>query len=238
MSQHTASNWAASADGHRTLAERAVAALHEGIVSGELVAGQRLRIEELAAALNMSHLPIREAIRELESRGLVEHIPHRGARVTELSITDAVQIYDARLLIEPEIIRRAAEHFSEAEAEAARAALARHTEVSDESRRVETWQTHTDFHFALYEPCGSAWLLRVIKPLWETSQRYRLTIPAVNAEQRRVESAVEHKEMLDACIANDGDRAARTLFDHLVKSANLITTHMNGSVSFQPWSER
>ncbi|HVW30027.1 MAG TPA: GntR family transcriptional regulator [Polyangiaceae bacterium] len=237
MSSHAASSWASSGDGHRTLAERALAALHEGIVSGELAAGQRLRIEELAAALNMSHLPIREAIRQLESRGLVEHIPHRGARVTELSVADAVQIYDARLLIEPEILRRAAERFTDDDVAAARTALARHNEVSAGDRRVETWQTHTEFHFALYDPCGSPWLLRVVKPLWETSQRYRLTIPAVNAEQRRVESAVEHEEMLLACSARDGERAAKALYDHLVRSANLITTHMDGTATFRAWSE-
>src|SRR4029453_19191025 len=110
------SNWSPSAGGHRTLAERAFSALHAGIVSGELAPGQRLRIDELADALEVSHLPIREAIRQLENRGLVQHTTHPGARVTELSLDDLRQLYDARLLIEPEVIRRAAVEFTDADA--------------------------------------------------------------------------------------------------------------------------
>ncbi|HVC88962.1 MAG TPA: GntR family transcriptional regulator [Gaiellaceae bacterium] len=225
-------DWATSGSGFRTLAERAFAALHKGIVSGELAAGQRLRIEELAAALGMSHLPIREAIRQLGNQGLVEHIPHRGARVTELSLADLVELYDARLILEPELIRRGAHAFTEADAKAARAALDRHVAAGEQDLRVEAWQAHTDFHFTLYRPCGSAWLIRLVTPLWESSQRYRLTMSTLNAEQRRLEAAVEHEEILAACVANDGDRAAALLHDHLVKSANLITDQMGGERAF------
>ena len=64
MSEPASTAWAPSAGGHRTLAERAFSALHDGIVSGDLAPGQRLRIDELAVALQVSHLPIREAIRQ------------------------------------------------------------------------------------------------------------------------------------------------------------------------------
>src|SRR5262245_5813199 len=126
--------WAPSSGGHRTLAERAFSALHAGIVSGELAPGKRLRIDELADALQVSHLPIREAIRQLESRGLVQHTPHRGARVTELSLDDLRQLYDARLLIEPEVIRRAAIEFTDDDASVARELLDLYTLGS---RRLE-----------------------------------------------------------------------------------------------------
>ena len=98
----TTEGWAAIGDSHRTLAERAFSALRRGIVSGELAPGQRLRIEEIAAAMNVSHSPVREAIRQLESHGLVEHVPHRGSHVTGLSLDDLAQLYDARLHVEPE----------------------------------------------------------------------------------------------------------------------------------------
>jgi DNA-binding GntR family transcriptional regulator len=225
--------WAAAAlDGHRTLAEKAYAALHEAIVSGALAPGERLRIEELASALGMSHLPIREAIRQLESRGLVEHTPHRGGRVTEISLDDLRELYDARLLIEPDIIARAAENFSNEDAQIARAALARHDEASKQGQMTEIWASHTAFHFALYAPCRSSWLVRLITPLWESSQRYRMTMPALNSETRRKEALREHKKMLAACEAHDGARAATLLHNHLVKTANLITDQMGGEVLF------
>jgi DNA-binding GntR family transcriptional regulator len=72
--------------GHRTLAEKAYESLHAAIITGRLRPGARLPIEELAEHLDMSPMPIREAVRRLDAVGLVENIPHRGARVTELSV--------------------------------------------------------------------------------------------------------------------------------------------------------
>src|ERR1700727_1107831 len=99
---------------HRTLAEKAFDTLHSAIVTGQLRPGARLPIEELAERLEMSPMPIREAVRRLHAAGLVKNIPHRGARVTELSITDLAEVYEARLALEVPAIRHAAEHFSPA----------------------------------------------------------------------------------------------------------------------------
>src|SRR5579864_1450561 len=99
--------------GHRTLAEKAFESLHEAIITGQLRPGTRLPIEELAGVLEMSPMPIREAVRRLDSAGLVENIPHRGARVTDLSITDLAEVTEARLALEVLAIRRAAERFDD-----------------------------------------------------------------------------------------------------------------------------
>ena len=82
-----------SGRGHRTLAEKAFETLHAAIITGQLRPGARLPIEELAEVLEMSPMPIREAVRRLDAAGLVENIPHRGARVTELSVTDLAEVY-------------------------------------------------------------------------------------------------------------------------------------------------
>jgi len=228
----SAAAWAPSAGGHRTLAERAFSALHEGIVSGQLAPGQRLRIDQLAGALDMSHLPIREAIRQLENQGLVQHTPHVGARVTELSLDDLRQLYDARLLIEPEVIRRSATEFNDADAAVARELLDRYTLGSERLEPAALWQAHTDFHFALYTACRSSWFMRLVTPLWESSQRYRLSIPTLSAAQRNAEAALEHEELLTACVTHDPERAAVVLHDHLVKTANLIIGEMGGDLTF------
>src|SRR5450432_2950146 len=107
-----------SARGHRTLAEKAFETLHIAIVTGRLRPGARLPIEELAGVLEMSPMPIREAVRRLDADGLVENIPHRGARVTELSVTDLEEVYEARLALESLAIRRAAERFDAEHADA------------------------------------------------------------------------------------------------------------------------
>src|SRR6478736_5938002 len=106
--------------GHRTLAEKAFETLHQAIITGQLRPGTRLPIEELAEVLEMSPMPIREAVRRLDAAGLVENIPHRGARVTDLSVIDLSEVYEARMALEVLAIRRAAERFQDADEEAAR----------------------------------------------------------------------------------------------------------------------
>ncbi len=225
--------WAAAASkAPRTLAGQAFDALHAAIVNGDIAPGERLRIESLAAMLGMSHLPIREAIRQLESVGLVAHVPHRGASVAGISLDDLRQLYEARLLIEPAIIAIAARNFTAADADAASEALERQAEAERSHAGSEIWAAHTEFHFALYRASRATWLLRLAQPLWDSSQRYRMTIAPLSSEQRRREAHREHKQMLAACVKGDDEGAALVLHNHLVKTANLITDQMNGEHVF------
>jgi DNA-binding GntR family transcriptional regulator len=216
--------------GHRTLAERAFAAVHEAIVTGMVEPGERLPIEDLAEVLDMSPMPIREALRQLDSVGLVENIPHRGARVTGLSIDDLREVYEARLALEPIAVRHAAERFTEADAELARDRLDRHVKAYKRGPAREIWSTHTAFHFALYEAARSRWMNRLIRPLWETSERYRFAMLPIraNLEQRQF----EHQRILEACIEHRPAAASRELYNHLARTANLIAVEMAGEDLF------
>ena len=218
------------AGGHRTLAERAFATLHEAIVTGVLPPGERLPIEELAEILEMSPMPIREALRLLDSVGLVENIPHRGARVTELSIGDLREVYEARLALEPLAVRHAAERFSQENAARAADRLEAHVRAYRHRDVGLVWSTHTAFHFALYDAAKSRWMSRLIHPLWETSERYRFAMLPVrlNLEQRRL----EHERILQACIDHEPETAARELHNHLARTANLIAAQMGSGDLF------
>jgi DNA-binding GntR family transcriptional regulator len=218
------------AGGHRTLADRAFAALHDAIVAGHLAPGERLPIEELGLALGMSAMPIREALRRLDAAGLVENIPHRGARVTELSIADLAEVYEARLALEPLAVRRAAQRFTAGHAALAVERLAALNELPDDNS-PETWAAHTAFHFALYDAAESAWLTRLIRPLWETSQRYRL---AVRVARKLDTRRSEHDAILRACIDHDAERAASSLHEHLITTANVVAVAMGGEPLFDP----
>jgi DNA-binding GntR family transcriptional regulator len=217
--------------GHRTLAERAFATLHSAVVTGVLAPGERLPIEELAQVLGMSPMPIREALRQLDSVGLVENVPHRGARVTELSIEDLQEVYEARLALEPLAIRHAAERFTEQDAALARELLAAHVAAYRRPDPQQIWATHTAFHFALYDAAHSRWMSRLIRPLWETSERYRFAMLPVrlNLDQRRL----EHERILEACAAHEPDEAARELHNHLARTANLVAKQMGGDELFE-----
>ena len=214
-----------SAANPRTLAETAYTRLHGAIITGEIAAGERLPIEELAQVLDMSPMPIREALRRLDADGLIEHVPHRGARVRELSLDDLREVYEARLALEPLAIARAAERFTAEDAQRATEALRRHVAAYRTGTPVEALAAHTDFHFALYEAARSRWLVRLITPLWESSERYRIAVPA-RYRRALAKRRAEHERILAACVANDPEAAARELRDHLSLTANRVAERM------------
>jgi DNA-binding GntR family transcriptional regulator len=216
--------------GHRTLAEKAFSELHDAIVRGDVAPGERLRIEDLAELLEMSPMPIREALRRLDSAGLVEHVPHRGARVAELSLPDLREVYEARLALEPLAVQQAAVRFTSEDARSARESLERHVRAYRRSDVRAAWTAHTDFHFTLYRAAGSRWLIRLITPLWESSERYRLAWLPI---QRNLgERLGEHERILEACVHRDGAHAAVELHDHLARTANLVAEQMGGQELF------
>jgi DNA-binding GntR family transcriptional regulator len=217
-----------SGRGHRTLAEKAFDTLHTAIITGRLRPGTRLPIEELAEVLEMSPMPIREAVRRLDAAGLVENIPHRGARVTDLSVTDLAEVTEARLALEVLAIRRAAERFDADHEAVARDRLEQLNRMSDDNS-AGTSAAHAAFHFALYDAASSAWLMRLIRPVWETSERYCLAVPSC---RQLVERRHEHDAILAACVAREPDRAALALHDHLATTANSISVAMGGEPLF------
>lgn len=214
---------------HRTLAEKAFDTLHQAIITGRLRPGTRLPIEELADVLQMSPMPIREAVRRLDAAGLVENIPHRGARVSSLSVSDLAEVYEARLALEVLAIRRAAERFTPEDEVTARARLAALHAVGDE-HSGEASAAHEAFHLGLYAAADSAWLLRLIRPVWETAERYCLEVPQCRQLAAR---EPEHAAILDACVAHDPERAAMALSAHLAQTANNISVAMGAPRLFE-----
>lgn len=227
-------DWAASDGGrglpaHRTLAEKAFISLHQAILTGRLRPGERIPIEDLASALEMSPMPVREAIRRLDALGLVENVPHKGARITELSITDLREIYEGRLSLEPLAIALAAQRFTDEDAARAKAVLVKLR--SEPVGSVELWRAHSEFHLTLYRAARSAWLLRLIQPLWESSERYRLAMNTNAAASRNVRN---HELLVQACVRHDPERAAHELTNHLVTTANSLAAQLTSGPLFTP----
>lgn len=199
--------------------------LHDAIVNGELRPGERLPIEDLATAIGMSPMPIREALRRLDGVGLVENIPHRGARVAELTVGDLKEVYDARLVLELPAISQAAEHFTEEDEISAREWLNQLASAIDRDDRIEALKAHTGFHFALYRASSSHWLIRLISPLWDSAERYR--VAAIGGSLGLFEArGDEHERLLAACRERRPETAADELWNHLAQTANQIAVQM------------
>lgn len=201
-----------------------MAELQEAILTGELAPGEPLRLARLAELLDMSPMPVREAVRQLERLGLAEHIPHRGARVSALSVADLRDTYEARLALEGLAVRRAAGRFTDEHASRCAALLDEHVRAFRAGDLRRSRELHGDFHFALYDAGGSGWLTRLIRPLWQNSERYRIAslYERASLERRRR----EHRLILDACVAHEPAAAERALRDHLVGTVRIVARRM------------
>jgi DNA-binding GntR family transcriptional regulator len=215
----------------RTLADAAVSILHAAILNGDFAPGERLRIEDLAARLDMSPMPVREALRELDALGLVEHTPHRGAKVAELSLDDLRETAEVRLALETLAVRRAAEVFTAEDAQVAE----RHLADWDRAKRSKETHTarieHARFHLALYTAARSRWLLRSIRPVWENGERYRLE--SVDDKATLSQRMAEHERILRFCVEHRPDDAADEFYNHLVMTTNLVARKLGGGDLFE-----
>lgn len=209
---------------HPTMAEKAAAQLHQAIVSGEVPAGSHLRLIDLAERLGMSPMPVREALRRLESLGLVEVHAHRGAFVRTLSQEDFEDTMETRLLLERAAVEKAAVRFTEEDAEKAEHWLKRYLALAQAGMVVEAREAHIEAHFTLYRASGSTWLVHAIEAVWRNSERYRFT-DASGRDEDEV-SGHEHSPILEACRARDPDKAGEALVDHLTRAAERMRTHI------------
>jgi DNA-binding GntR family transcriptional regulator len=212
------------------MAEAALERLRESIIMGELTPGTPLRLEDLARSLGMSISPIREAVRQLEALGLAEHVPHHGAKVMSLEVEELRELFSIRLALEGMAVRRASELFEEADEEKARAALEEYDAARHRRDTRAAVRAHGTFHFALYEAARSSWLLRLIRPAWDSCERYRPVLLAEGAVADRHEEL--DGELLAACAAHDADRAAAALRDHLELATAIYGVELKGRSIF------
>ncbi|HET6171847.1 MAG TPA: GntR family transcriptional regulator [Gaiellales bacterium] len=219
--------------GIATLADAATAELRERILSGELPSGAPLRLEELARSLGTSISPVREAVRKLEALGLAVHVAHRGSRVKELDVDDLRDTYEARLALEPVAVARAAGgRITADDVERAQAALESYTLCRERGDRPAARDAHDAFHFTLYNASGSDWLVRLIRPAWDNSERYReLSIQNAGIVRER---QLEHERILAACAAGDAPAAADELRRHLTVTATLVARQLGAEDLFAP----
>jgi DNA-binding GntR family transcriptional regulator len=218
---------------HRTMAEYALEQLREAIILGELPAGTPLRLDELARSLGMSISPIREAVRQLEALGLAKHVPHQGARVLDFDIDELRDLFQVRLALESLAVRRGAERFTDADGAAARSHLERFDAAAAAGDVRQTMRAHTDFHFTLYEASQSQWLVALIRPAWDRSERFRpALLTSKDGPQERHRRYDE--SLLGACLAHDAEAAAAALHGHLELASVIFRRELGGRGIFDP----
>ncbi len=178
--------------------------LRQMILMERLKPGEWLRQEDLARVLSMSRMPVREALRLLSEEGLVEFSPHRGARVTPLSLEELEEIYGARMGLEGFVARYAALQISAQVLETLRLALPRLAALSAASD-MDTY-LHEDrlFMQTCYAVSGRPRLCRQIASLRERAERY---LRLVFETGDRVHWVDYSYRLFQACVAHDPEAA-------------------------------
>lgn len=191
--------------------------LREAITSGQLRANQPLPQDEIAQQLRVSHIPVREALRQLQSEGLVTYQPNRGATVSSLTSAEIREIYEIRELLECDAVRRAAPTLT--------AQQLRHAEQILDAAEAATdgaaWGSHdVDFHTLIYGLDTRPRMRELIEGLLRQVDRYWLIYGLMLRHRSTFER--EHREILAALRERDGERAAEILGRHLAGAAELL----------------
>jgi len=179
-----------------------------GILNGQFKPGATLVENDLASQFGVSKTPVREALKTLESSGLVVIRPYIGTTVRELTVDDALAIYDMRLLLEPEAVQRAVAAGSDF-SDAAQA-LARATTAKDASTRSSA---NRDFHRGLYSGCGNPLVVHTLDGLREQTALVSASSWARSPSWE--EEAREHAAILDQVLVGNAEDAATLVRRHI-----------------------
>lgn len=208
--------------GKEVTSQRIASDLREEILAGLLPPGTWLRQDEIAARLGSSRLPVREALRILESEGLTESLPNRGSRVPMLDLADVNTYYRMRERLEPLTLIESMADVSEDQ-------LGRLEKIQEQ---IETNPDVTRFltldrafHLTSYEACPSEHLLATTVRLWNATQHYRRAFMELAGTHRTEIVNAEHRLILDALRRRDPEDAERYLTGHIRRTRVELTAH-------------
>ena len=190
--------------------------VRRSILRGILAPNERFSVAELARQMNLSHIPVREALRRLEGQGLIELNHARSAVVAPLSVDDVKGIYGLRKMIEPELAARAAALGSSEHSRT----LSELIDKFEDDDPEAAWQAHQQFHVTLIEPTASTWDLRTLEQLWAAAERYTRLVydfAAITVSERYRRRRM-HTSILDAVRAHDAQATRTSVAAHLAEN--------------------
>ncbi len=170
--------------------------------------GSFLNEAQLAADLGCSRTPVREAISRLEYDNLVTVMPKKGILVSDISLTDVQQIFQARLEIEPITLRMAAPHLPQAEL------LDFQDKFSEGLMDIKnSFRLDTAMHLFIIEHCGNRYLIEMMQKLFQDNTRV-----IISSKQNQIQvhdARLEHLEIIHALLEQDTDKAMALMKTHI-----------------------
>ena len=203
-----------------SIREQTLDTLREAILSGELKPGHTLTEMDLSRQLGVSRAPVREALRILNSEGLVETVPYHGTTVRRLTKGDIEEIYSMRILLETYALEQAIEVGDPADSGRLRLLVDGMVAAGENADIKAVNELDRDFHDTLIEICGNSLFLS----MWQTvAMKVRQVMALVNRRNPDLTAiARNHLPLLDAMDAGDMPRAKTILHQHIATAGDLI----------------
>lgn len=208
--------------GNASLEEKVYIELQEAILSETLKKGESLTELSLSEKLGVSRTPVRSALQRLSEVGLVKIVPNRGAVVLGVTKEDILDIYRIRMRLEGLASAMAALNMSDAD----KKKLTETVELSEfylsKNNTENLKELDTSFHRVIYEASGSRTLARILSDLHLNTKGYRRISLAIPGRLER--TMKEHREILNAILAGDAEKADRLTSEHIEHAlANMLT---------------
>lgn len=211
--------------GRETLHDRVYAELKRSLMHGMLDAGASMRIQDLAATLETSTMPVREALGRLVSEQALESLPNRTVRVPLITRERLDDLARARCLIEGELVGLATSRLT-ADDLAMLRDLTHRCEAAftadDPDKPHHTSELNHAFHFHIYRAAGSAVLIPVVESLWLQSGPYVRAAAQIHDELRDMSGTHHHWALIEALERGDKVQAEKALKNDITRSFNLV----------------
>ena len=196
--------------------------LRAAILGGSYLPGERIRQEDVAARSGASRIPVREALRMLDSEGLVTLVANSGAWVTKLSMSECAETYLIRERLEPLLLRTSMPNLGAA-------AIARLGELAAEMEAgagLDAFmRADREFHLSSYAGAASGEMWQIIHRMWNTTQHYRREFTRLAMTGGLSVTHLEHRLLLDCIRRQDPDDAERVLITHLRRTRLELEKH-------------
>ena len=206
---------------YKTRTQLVVETLREKILNGEIKAGQPLRQAALADELNVSRIPVREALLQLEAEGLVSFEPHKGATATELSASQVDELFELRAMLEADLLAASIPNLSDEKLAEATELLARLDKALGKENAANTWsELNSNYHNCLYSGATRPQTQDLVDTLNKNADRYIRMHLLWAGGISKAES--EHKDLLSFCKERNVEKAVAMLKQHILSSRDEI----------------
>jgi len=197
-----------------SLASAVADKLREQIIRGEFPESSQLRQDAIAAQFQVSRIPVREALRQLEAEGLISIVPNRGAVVTALSPNDIEELFTIRALLEPEVLKLSIPRLTDDDFAEADEVLRQYVMELRREENVSLWgRLNWQFHSILYSRANRPHFLSIIRNVNNNGERYtRLQLYLTHGVKRANQ---EHHELLHLCRKRETAAACKLLRQHI-----------------------